>query len=201
MAPPQRKQEWFFESSKIEVNRNRKFSNFKCILYIALKFIFRIFIPPRPHTEICLSLAIEPPPRPPPPAPAPPRRPGASAQPAPARYHPRRPPAPAPGAPFPPRQIGAPADRRPGGSAPRRIGAPADRRIGGSAPRRIGGSADRRPGGTKRNGARRRRCLVFKQPPQKKQQHQNKDQLQTRQEHRPEYTDKLNPKTRTPAPH
>ena len=185
MAPPQRKQEWFFESSKIEVNRNRKFSNFKCILYIALKFIFRIFIPPRPHTEICLSLAIEPPPRPPPPAPAPPRRPGASARPAPARHHPRRPTVTAPGAPFAPRQIGAPADRRTSGSAHQRIGAPADRRTSG----------------TKRNGARRRRCLVFRQPPQKKQQHQNKDQLQTRQEHRPEYTDKLNPKTRTPAPH
>ena len=70
MAPPQRKQEWFFESSKIEVNRNRKFSNFKCILYIALKFIFRIFIPPAPAHGNLLKLGNR---TPSPPAPARPR--------------------------------------------------------------------------------------------------------------------------------
>jgi len=57
-------------------------------------------------------LAIKPPPRPPPPAPAPPRRPAASAQPALARYHPRRPTVTAPGASFPPdRATARPRDR------------------------------------------------------------------------------------------
>ena len=136
---PRRKQEWFFESSKIEVNRNRKFSNFKCILYIALKFIFRIFIPPPPTRMNFFFRSVVGRPtgrrapqtgrqRPTRTRPLPPPHPGGAADPAPGGAAPRRP--------------GAPADRRPGGSAP-----PANRRPGGSAPpanRRLGGSAPRR---------------------------------------------------------